>query len=149
MFVGRQAVEGLESAREVVGGHASEGRRGAAKVGEVRAQLIVAVVMEAFDGGFLDGAVHPFDLAVGSGMVRLGKSVLEAVVIADHVEAHLMRKGGVAVNGLRLGELDAAVAAARRPPVRSGSYGSCKARPPAGAPGIPKRSACPPCRSVG
>ena len=38
-------------------------------------------------------------------MVRLGKSVLEAVVIADHVEAHLMRKGGVAVTGLRLGEL--------------------------------------------
>ena len=54
MFVGRQAVEGLESAREVVGGHASEGWRGAAKVGEVRAQLIVAVVMKAFDDGVLD-----------------------------------------------------------------------------------------------
>jgi hypothetical protein len=32
-------------------------------------------------------------------MVRLSQPVLEAVVIADHVEAHLMRKGGVAVTG--------------------------------------------------
>lgn len=38
-------------------------------------------------------------------MVRVSQPVLEAVVIADHVEAHLMRKGGVAVTGLRLGEL--------------------------------------------
>jgi hypothetical protein len=34
-------------------------------------------------------AVHPLDLAVGSGMVRLSQPVLDAVIIADHVEAHL------------------------------------------------------------
>lgn len=72
------------------------------------AQFVVAVVVEALDGGVLDGAVHPFDLTVGPGMVRLGQPVLYAVGVADHVEAHLTREGGVAVAGL-LGELDAVV----------------------------------------
>ena len=41
-------------------------------------------------------------------MIRLGEPVLDAVCVADHVEAHLARLGGVAVAGL-LGELDAIV----------------------------------------
>jgi len=74
----------------------------------VRAQLIVAVVVEAFDGGFLVGAVHPLDLAVGPGMVRLGEPVFEVIRLAHHVEAHLARPGGVSIAGL-FGELDASV----------------------------------------
>ncbi len=31
------------------------------------------------DDGFLDGALHAFDLAVGPGMLRLGEAVLDAV----------------------------------------------------------------------
>lgn len=42
--------------------------------------------MVLLDGGLLDGAVHPFDLSFGPGMVDLGASVLDAVVTAPHVE---------------------------------------------------------------
>ncbi len=66
----------------------------------------MAFVVEAFDGGFFDGAVHPLDLSVGPGVVRLGEAMLEVVCLAAHVEAHLPRPGGVAVARL-LGELDA------------------------------------------
>ena len=41
-------------------------------------------------------------------MVGFGEPVLDVVCLADHVEAHLTRAGGVAVAGL-LGELDAIV----------------------------------------
>jgi hypothetical protein len=59
------------------------------KVCEVRPQLVVALVVEAFDGGLLDGPVHPLDLAVGSWVVRFGEPVLDVVGRADHVETHL------------------------------------------------------------
>jgi hypothetical protein len=39
----------------------------------------VAVVMEALDGGFLDGAVHPLYLSVGPRVVRFGETVLDVV----------------------------------------------------------------------
>jgi hypothetical protein len=39
-------------------------------------------------------------------VVWLGEPVLDAICLANHVEAHLMRSGSVAVAGL-LGELDA------------------------------------------
>ena len=53
------------------------------------AHLIVSVVVEAVDGRLLNGAVHSFDLAIGPWMVWLGQSVLDAICLADHVEAHL------------------------------------------------------------
>src|SRR6478735_8585208 len=65
--------------------------------------------MEAFDGRLLDGPVHALDLTVGPRVVRFGEPVLDAVRLADHVEAHLTRPGGVPVAGL-FGELDAVVA---------------------------------------
>ena len=46
---------------EVIGGH---------EVGKGRWELVVALVVEAFDSRFLDGSVHPLDLAVSSRMVR-------------------------------------------------------------------------------
>jgi hypothetical protein len=45
----------------------------------VRFELFVGVIEEAFDGGFLDGPVHPFDLSVGPGMVGLGQTVADAM----------------------------------------------------------------------
>lgn len=110
VFVRREAAECLESASEVVGGD---------EVGEVRAQLVMIVVMEAFDGCVLDRAVHPLDLAVGPGMVRLGEAMLDVVGLADHVEAHLPREGGVPVAGL-ICELDAVVGEDRVDPVGNG-----------------------------
>lgn len=56
----------------------------------------------------LDGADQPLDLSVGPRMVRLLQTVLDAVCLADHVEPHLARPGGVAVTKLP-GELDAVV----------------------------------------
>lgn len=48
MFIGREAVEALEPLGEVVGSH---------KLGEVHAQCIMAIGMEALDGCFPYGAV--------------------------------------------------------------------------------------------
>ena len=53
-LVGREAFEGLQSSREIMG---------ADEVGQMPGELIVVVVVEAFDRRFLDGAVHEFDLA--------------------------------------------------------------------------------------
>ena len=75
--------------------------------------------MEAFDGGFLDGAVHPLELTVRPGMVRLGQPVLDVVRLADHIEAHLTRPCGVAVARLP-GELDVIVGQNRVDAVRYG-----------------------------
>jgi hypothetical protein len=82
-------------------------------------ELVVALVVEAFDGRLLNGAVHPLDLAVGPRVVRFCEPVLDAVCVADHVEAHLTRPGGVAVARL-LGELNAIVGQDRVNAVRHG-----------------------------
>jgi hypothetical protein len=76
-FEGCQAVKGLESASEVVGSD---------EVLQVRFELFVRVIEEAFDGGFLDGPVHPFDLSVGPGMVGLGQTVADAMTTTDAIE---------------------------------------------------------------
>lgn len=72
------------------------------------AQLFVAILVKAFDGSVLDHLVHPLDLAVGPGEIRLRQTVLNPVGFADHVEAHLPRICCIPVAGL-LGELDAVV----------------------------------------
>ena len=73
--------------------------------------------MEALDGRFFDRAVNPLDLIISPRVVRLCKPVLDVVRLADHVEAHLPRPGGVAVARL-LGELNAVVGQDRVDPVR-------------------------------
>ncbi len=52
------------------------------------AQLVVALVVETFDCCVFDRAVHAFDLAVCPRMIWLGKPVLYAVRLTDHVEAY-------------------------------------------------------------
>ncbi|WP_425262547.1 hypothetical protein [Sphingobium cyanobacteriorum] len=42
--------------------------------------------MIAFDGGFLDGSVHPFHLTVGSWVLHPGQTMFDAVLVADPVE---------------------------------------------------------------
>lgn len=81
---------------------------GREEVGEVRAHLIVAVAMEAPDGGVLDHAILLFDLAVRPGMVGLGQPMLNAVGLADQIGVHRRGVYGVAVPGL-LGELNAVI----------------------------------------
>jgi hypothetical protein len=57
----------------------ADGFVGCDEVGQVRFELLVRAVEEAFDGDFLDGSVHPFDLAIGPGMIRLGEVVFDSV----------------------------------------------------------------------
>src|SRR5712691_8250276 len=77
VFVGSEALESLESSGEVVGFE---------EVGQVRFELVVGVVEVAFDGGVLDGSVHALDLAVGPGMVGLGKPLFDSMEVAGAVE---------------------------------------------------------------
>ena len=50
-------------------------------------EFLRALVMEVLDGGFFNGAVQAFDLAVGPRMRRLGQAVLHALFAADAVKA--------------------------------------------------------------
>ena len=68
MLVGSEPPQGLEALSEVVG--VEEGF-------EVLSELLVGLVVIAPNGGFLEGAVHPLDLTVGPGMVRLSEAVLD------------------------------------------------------------------------
>jgi hypothetical protein len=95
-LVGREAFEGLQPSPEVVG---------ADEVGEVISQLLVVVVVKAFDGCVLDRAVHAFDLAVGPGVFDLGQPVLNLMLAADPVEDVLE---GINVP-IMIGELDAII----------------------------------------
>ncbi len=61
---------------------------GGEQVGEMCAQLIVAVGMKAFDGCCLDGAGHSLDVASGPRVVELAEPMLDPVGFTDHVEAH-------------------------------------------------------------
>ena len=100
-LIGGQAFKRLQASPVVVG---------VDEDAEVGLELLVAVVMVSFDGGFLDGPVHPFDLAVGPGMLHFGKPVLDAVLTAAHVEHVRHVASGRAVGvARREGELDAVV----------------------------------------
>ena len=49
-------------------------------------ELLVAVVVLAFDGGVLDRSFDAFDLAIYPGMFDLGQPVFDAVFTAAHVK---------------------------------------------------------------
>ena len=49
-------------------------------------ELAVGFVVITPDGGFLERAVHPLDLAIGPRVVRLCEAVLDAVFAAGAVE---------------------------------------------------------------
>src|ERR1700722_4784494 len=58
-LVWREALEGLQSSAEVIG---------CDEVAQMAAQVFMVVVVEAFDGSFLNRAVHAFDFAIGPWM---------------------------------------------------------------------------------
>lgn len=67
-LIGREALKCLEAPGEVVG---------VDEVGEVLPKLVVGVIVEAVNGGLLDGSVHPLDLAVGPRVPGLGEPVVD------------------------------------------------------------------------
>ncbi len=68
---------------------------------KVLAKLVMAIVMIALDGGVLDGAVHPLDLAVGPRIVRLGEPVFDTILMAGLVQAVDAHACGPAIAVLR------------------------------------------------
>ncbi len=78
----------------------------------------MTVVMEAFDGCFLDCPVHPLDLTVRPGMIGFRQTMFDPVSFADHVEAHGARPGRIAVTGL-ISELDAVIGQNGMDPIRN------------------------------
>ena len=54
---------------------------------EVSAQLLVIVIVVAFDSGFLNCAVHALDLSIRPRVVGLCQAMLDLIGVADHVEA--------------------------------------------------------------
>ena len=83
---------------------------GVDEVGEVRFELIVAIVMIALDGRFLDRPVHAFDLAIRPWMLDLGQPMFDAIFPAAHIEhmRHVSCRRAVRV-ARRERELDAVV----------------------------------------
>lgn len=68
VFVGCETFESLEPSGEVVG---------VDEVDEVLPEVLVCLVVEAFDGSFFESSVHAFDLAVGPGVFGLGQAVVD------------------------------------------------------------------------
>jgi len=74
------------------------------------AELIVAVVVIAFDGCLLDRPVHPLDLAICPEVLGLGQPVLDTVPPTCSVERTVQGPRGWSVAVLRdVGELDSVV----------------------------------------
>jgi hypothetical protein len=96
----------------------------------VAPQLIVVLVVEAFNGRILDGAVHSFDLTVGPWMPWFRGSVLDVVLRTGELEGMGAEylAGGHCLADFRhsrttsagRGELDAIVGQHRVDPVRHG-----------------------------
>ena len=101
VFVWRETLEGLETTGEVVGRD---------EVVEMTAQLVMAVVVEAFDGRPLDGLVHPLDLSISPRMIGLCQAMLDVVALTRAIErmGSELRRWTVAVHRQAC-ELDAVV----------------------------------------
>lgn len=109
IFVRCEPIDGLEPSPEVVGCHA---------VVEVDLQLLMAVVMEAFDGCFLDCPVHLLNLTIDPWMTGFRQTVFDPMRFADHVEAHGTRPRRIAITGL-VSELDPIIGQNGMDPVRN------------------------------
>ena len=73
-------------------------------------ELLVAIVMIAFNGCFLDRTVHALDLPIGPWMFYLCQTMLDVVFLTPHVEHVRHISGRWAVSVARWdGKLDAVV----------------------------------------
>jgi hypothetical protein len=80
-------------------------------------------IEEALHRGFLDGAIHSFDLSVGPWVIRLGEAVFDSVGMAGPVEWLATEACGGSLAVLRkIGELDAVAGEHRVDAIRNG-YG--------------------------
>lgn len=59
----------------------------------------MVVVVEAFDGRILDGAVHSLDLTVGPRMAGFGQTMLDIEISASHLEGMATKRHFVLAHG--------------------------------------------------
>jgi hypothetical protein len=78
VFVRREAFERLQPMSEIVCFD---------EVLEMLPKLLVAFVIEALDGSFLDGSIHSLDVTVGRGMFRFGQPMIDIVLRAGEFES--------------------------------------------------------------
>jgi len=101
VLVRREAFQGLEPSSVIVSSN---------EVGEVALELVVTIVVIAFDCRFLDSSVHALDLTIGPRMLDLGQPMFDAVLSAAHIEhmRHESRRRSIGV-ARREGELNAVI----------------------------------------
>ena len=61
---------------------------GTQELAEMRAELVVAIVLVSLDGSVLNCAVHALDLTVCSRIVWLGQAMFNAIWRTDHVKPY-------------------------------------------------------------
>ena len=81
---------------------------GIEEIAEVRAEVVMAIVVIPFYGRVFNRAVHALGLSVRPRVVWLGQAMLNAICSANDVKPHGPGIGGVPVAGL-LTKLDAVV----------------------------------------
>ena len=89
-FVRCEALQGLEASREIIG---------CDEVRQMRFELLMTVVVIAFDGRFLDRSVHALDLTVRPGVFDLGQPAPDAILPAADVE-HVRHVSGGGTIGI-------------------------------------------------
>lgn len=98
VFVRGETLQGLEALAELVSIY---------EVNKMGFELLVAVVVLAFDGGVLDRSFDAFDLAIYPGMFDLGQPVFEigASYLADQIHPNHSPTPFPASQGQRKGTL--------------------------------------------
>ena len=96
VFIRGQAVERFESFREIIGHQ--EGM-------QMLFQVVMGLVVILFHGGLFERPVHPFDLAIGPGMVGLGQPMVNPMLMTHAIKE--MVKGVHIACAIR--ELDAVI----------------------------------------
>jgi hypothetical protein len=110
VFVRRKAFERLQPSREIVCFD---------EVVEMLSKLLVAFIIEALDGGFLDGSIHSLNLTIGPGMFRFDQPMIDIVLRAGEFESvgaeefasfdGFFNLGDSGATAARYGEVDAIV----------------------------------------
>ena len=77
-FMWREAAQGLEPFGVVVGQQ---------KGLQVLVELLRGLIVEALNGGLFKRAIHPFDLAIGPGVLGLGEAMIDVGLGASQLEA--------------------------------------------------------------
>jgi hypothetical protein len=77
VFIRRKAFEHFESLREIISHQ--EGM-------QLLFQVVMGFAVRLFHGGLFEGAIHPFYLAIGPGMVGCGQPMVNTMLMTDTIK---------------------------------------------------------------